>query len=254
MFYFLLEFYNKKMYNTSKLSLIIGQKLQRIYIMHDFFREIKKSIVLKERHWLDFPSHIHEDIEVVFVKKGGGTAFCDGKKYTLSENSIFLVFPNQVHRYEECTVGEYLLLIIKPTDLLGFREIFFDSVPLNAEIHLESMSENDIETLISLALREYTDNGESTVLEAYLTALFGKLFRLYEIVKERKNNSTLLQIIDYCKTHYKEDIKISSVAQALHLSKSSISHIFSTKFSMNFCSYINSLRLAEATKLMKNKY
>lgn len=242
------------MYDTSKILFIIRQKMQRVCIMHDYFREIKKSIVFGIRQKLDFPAHIHEDIELVFVKKGGGKAFCDGKKYILSENSFFLVFPNQVHRYEECTMGEYVLLIVKPTDLLGFREVFLESTPMSAELHLDTTYKKDIEPLMELALKEYTENGESTVTEAYLTALFGKLFRLYDIEKNRRNNNTVLEIIHYCKTHYKEDIKISSVAEELHLSKSSVSHIFSKKFSMNFCSYINSLRLAEAVKLMKNKY
>jgi len=67
--------------------------------MKKIFREIKKHPVIQNRSGLDYPPHIHDDIELVFVKRGGATAYCDGEKYTLKENSFFLVFPNQVHHY-----------------------------------------------------------------------------------------------------------------------------------------------------------
>lgn len=60
--------------------------------MQKVFREVKSRIIFESRSTLDFPAHIHEDIELVFVKKGGGIAYCDGKKYTLLENSFFWFF------------------------------------------------------------------------------------------------------------------------------------------------------------------
>ena len=87
--------------------------------MQKVFREIKIKLQFSKEISLNFSAHIHEDIELIYVKSGGGIAFCDGKKYILSENSFFLVFPNQVHHYTECVLGEYIVLIIKPSSLLS---------------------------------------------------------------------------------------------------------------------------------------
>ncbi len=57
--------------------------------MQKIFREIKKHPVFRNRSGLDFPPHIHDDIELVFVKKGSVAAYCDGKKYILTENCFF---------------------------------------------------------------------------------------------------------------------------------------------------------------------
>ena len=219
--------------------------------MHEIFREIKESVILEKREKLDFPAHIHEDIELVLVKKGCGTAYCDGKKYRLQEDTFFLAFPNQVHRYEECTQGEYFIFIVKPTDLLGYENVFLEGSP--KESVWDCKNDGGTVYLANESVVEYERYGLTTVVKAYLTALFGKLFENYEIEKNRENRNTVLRILQYCKVHFIEEITLGDVAEALHISKSSVSHVFSNRLSMSFCDYINSLRLSEATQLLKNK-
>ena len=63
----------------------------------------------------------------------------------------------------------------------------------------------------------------------------------------------MLKILQYCTAHDKEELTVASVADGLDLSRSCVSHIFSTRMSMNFCNYINLLRLSEAETLLNNK-
>ena len=221
--------------------------------MSEIFREIKNKLIFKNEKELNFPAHIHDDIELVFVKKGGGTAYCDGKKYTLSENSFFLVFPNQVHHYSDCPEGEYVLIIIKPSVLRSFKGVFEEGVPSSALWHFEQNCDDNIVCLLDMAMKDYIRYGDSLIIESYLTALFAKLLNFYNIEKTRTSPQTILQILQYCTAHYKENITVHSVAETLHISRSTVSHIFSSRLSINFCDYINSLRLIEAEQLLKNK-
>ncbi|MBR3961255.1 MAG: helix-turn-helix transcriptional regulator, partial [Clostridia bacterium] len=100
---------------------------------------------------------------------------------------------------------------------------------------------------------ELAHDGRSPIIEAYLTAFFGKLLKKYSIEKSSVKNDTVLKVLHYCKQHYKEDLSLGVVANELHLSRSTLSHIFSNKLQMNFCDYLNSLRLNEAVALMENK-
>ena len=218
--------------------------------MQKVFRESRNSIYFEKRPTLNFPAHIHDNIELVFVERGGGTACCDGKKYTLRENSVFLVFPNQVHYYAECMAGDYTILIIKSDDLLAYNGVFSSGVPTCATCVLQ---DEGIKTLLETARRELAHDGRSPIIEAYLTAFFGKLLKKYSIEKSSVKNDTVLKVLHYCKQHYKEDISLGTVANELHLSRSTLSHIFSNKLQMNFCDYLNSLRLNEAVALMENK-
>lgn len=219
--------------------------------MQKIFRETKRRLILEDRDTLDFPTHIHEDIEFVFIKKGRGVACCDGKKYRLKENSMFIAFPNQVHFYENFPKGEYTILIVKAGDLLGYNKSFFEGVPISPVLNLKD--DDGIIALLETAKNELKRDGRSTIIDAYLTAFFGKLLKHYEIRKNENNNDTVIRIIEYCSSHFKENISLTTVAKELHLSRSTVSHVFSSKLSLNFCDYINSLRLNEAVKLLKNK-
>ena len=65
-----------------------------------------------------------------------------------------------------------------------------------------------------------------------------------------QKKDSLQEILDFCENNYVTDISISSVAAALHRSRSYISHIFSNKININFRDYINSLRLNMAKNLL----
>ena len=217
--------------------------------MQEVFREIKRNIEFRRRPFLNFSAHIHEDIELVYVKKGQGFGYCNGQKYALTPGNFFIAFPNQVHRYEDCEEGEYLVLIVKPSALLSYGEVFLEGAPLSAVLEAE---ENDA-LLMELALEEMSKEGDTPVVRAYLTALFGKLLRHYSIEKNRVSEDTVLEILQYCAGHYKEDLSVEMIAEDLKISRSSVSHLFGERVGMNFCTYLNALRLADAVDLLKNK-
>ncbi len=217
--------------------------------MDNVFREIKQEITFFSTRSLDFPAHIHEDIEMVYVRKGGGVAYCDGKKYQMTTGTFFLVFPNQVHHYVGCTTGEYVLLIMKPSMLLCNHEMYLKGYPKIASRYIDDY--NTV-SLLNMALSEYQADGYSSVIAAYLTALLEKLTRMLEIEKEKISGDTVLRILQYCAAHYKEDITVTDVANELGISKSTVSHIFSSRLAISFCDHINSLRLNDAVGLLKS--
>ncbi len=218
--------------------------------MNKVFREIKRKIEFFSTSELDFPAHVHEDIELVYVKSGEGTVICDGKQYLLKERTFFLAFPNQVHRYVGFQ-GEFVLLVIKPSMLLGNRDAFLQGYPSSSVWHFEEGEDDHTVALLEMALYEMEQNGHGTVVDALLTAFFEKLLRFYKIEKGKISSNTVLQILHYCAEHYREEITVAEVANDLQISKSTVSHIFSTRLSINFCDHINSLRLADAVRLLK---
>ena len=219
------------------------------------FREIsdvKGSLHFKFEKKIDFFAHIHEDIELVYVKHGEATAFCNGVKYKLVDNSFFMVFPNQIHHYVDSVKGDYIVLKINPAQLLAFNNIFLEGEPISALWHFNEGEDDNTAYLIELAFWEFRRDGHSPIIDAYLTALFGKLFKFYEIEKGKVSRDTVLKILQYCSEHYKDHITVGDVANDLSISRSTVSHIFSARLGINFCEYVNSLRLSEAELLLKN--
>ena len=219
------------------------------------FREIsdvKGNLHFRLENKVDFFAHIHEDVELVYVKHGEATAYCNGVKYNLCDNSFFMVFPNQIHHYVDSVKGEYMVLKINPSHLLAFNNIFLDGEPVSALWHFEAGEDDNTVYLMQTAYIEFNRDGYGPIIDAYLTALFGKLFKFYEIEKSKVSRDTVLKILQYCSEHYKERIAVSNVANDLSISRSTVSHIFSTRLGINFCEYINSLRLTEAEQMLKS--
>lgn len=215
--------------------------------MENIFREIKTKLRLSQNQNVNFVAHVHDDAELVYVRRGGGTAWCDGKRYSLSPGSIFLAFPNQIHSYTDCVDGEYIVLIIKPSRLLYVEDIFSGSLPVSAVC-------TDTPVLAQLlcdALAEYEDQGDSYVVDGYLTAFFGKLFQSLRLQKSPVPNDTVPLILQYCSSHYKDAVCVQDVCDHLHISRSYVSHMFSNHLRISFSDYINALRLNEAVSLLE---
>ena len=160
-----------------------------------------------------------------------------------------MVFPNQVHRYIDCQEGEYYILIIKPSMLLNYQNVFKEEEPVQPLIN----NGNNLEYLLLTAFDEYNQEGFSGIIAAYLTALFGKLLKETKLEKKHYSKDTVFKIMQYIAEHYKENISVDMVAKELNISRSSVSHIFSEKLSINFCDYVNSLRVFEAARLLETK-
>ena len=221
--------------------------------MQDFFRENKTRLSFEKTNSLNFPAHIHDDIELIYTKKGGATAFCDGKEYTLCENSFFIVFPNQVHYFSECDYnGEYILLITKPSQLLNYQNSFFDGCPQSPLYCFNKGDDDNTAYLLETALEEFLRDGDSSITSAYITLILGKLLKFFNIEKNRLSRDSISSVLQYCAMHYKENITIDDISSALHISRSHISHLFGSRLNINFCDYINSLRLSDATHMLES--
>lgn len=220
--------------------------------MDNVFREIKQSVTFFSTRCLDFPAHIHEEIELVYVRRGTGVAYCDGKRYVLSERSFFWAFPNQVHHYTECNQGDYILLIIKPQQLLGNHERYLKGYPTEAVYR--AAEDDTVTSLLEAALVEYDLNSTDLVIQSLLTAFFEKLIGHYDIEKGTVSSDTVWRILQYCSAHYKDELTVTDIAKELGLSKSTVSHIFSQRLGISFYDHLHTLRLGDAVQLLKNKH
>ena len=221
--------------------------------MQSVFRENKQKIHFYNHNSIDFPSHIHESIELVYVIKGCGNAFCNGKKYFLSDGSIFLAFPNQVHYYTNFGNDNNVKILIIKSDLLPeHSNTFLNKLLVSSHYKITQNDENLI-SIFNIAFEEYEKGAKNeiviSILSAFFSILFDKLL-LYDI--DKNSNDYALKILKYCKQHFKENITLDDISKNLFISKSYISHTLNEKIKISFSDYINSLRVTYSTKLLEN--
>lgn len=221
--------------------------------MQKVFRELIRDIKIDMRTVLNYPPHIHSDIEMVYIKNGTTRAFCNGEEYLLKAGDIFMTFPNQVHYYSDCSEDcRSLLLIMNPSLVFGYTDTLMERTPTSA-VYTPTENDQYLYEIIEMTHKESLVNPDKNVIVALATAIIGKLLKGYTFQDINSPNALIARILKYCSANFREEITIREIARELNISESHISHTFKNKLRVSFCDYINSMRLIEAARLLKDK-
>lgn len=192
--------------------------------------------------------HLHKELELIYVQKGACCAIANGKEYTLSDGDIFLTFPYQVHYYLDAVPGEYFVHAFPASALTIIEKTINSHELLNNLFRLDSDS----------AEAEYfhkirNASGPYVVAErlAYLILIMSKLLPRCDIRPITHSSSATVQnILEYCSTHYTENLSLDTLSEQLHLSKYYISHSINRHINMRLSTFINSMRVEAACKML----
>ena len=201
-----------------------------------------------------FP-HLHSHIEIIFIKKDGkAQGFADEKTTIIEENDIFITFPNQVHYYEDIIkpMKAYVLLI-SPDICPEFKEIFNTQIP---ESPIFKNAGNNALILSSIkTLYDCSQNNEEysdTLSRGASLILLSEIFKSVKLSKIQSKNTNILKlVVDYCYENYTNDISLQNISDEINVDRYYISRIFSQQLHIGFLEYINSLRIEDACRLLR---
>lgn len=211
-----------------------------------FFHEYHGEPRIIHNQKIRFEPHLHYEVEIIALFRGRVSLTVGGKDYSMCGGDLLIVFPNTVHSYtleEGVDVGKF---IFSPDTLPELRDVFGSSFPRSPII-------SDCPELTELAadILDSFEKSSAAVKKAYLLLLAGKMIE--KCAPESKSDfdgDTLNAILDYCRNNFRNGLRQRDVACALHVSESYISHVFSAKMEINFCKYLNILRVNEARRLL----
>lgn len=207
------------------------------------------------RYPLNYGAHVHYHVELLYMKEGNTTAFVNTDRYSVKSGDLLVMFSNQIHSYFDVVPHpKYELFILNPDIVPEFAETLSTcepecSVIYGAKDHPRLASLLDILSTCN----DFPLSSRETLMKGYLLSLFGEILNMVTL-KETKNdeNKTLRQLVSYCSQNFRKEISLAELEEQLHLSKYYISHLFSNRLGVNFNEYVNSLRISEACRLLRN--
>ena len=195
--------------------------------------------------------HFHEDLELVLMLEGSVDAYADERLYPLKAGDLFLTFPHQVHSYDRDSADGRAWLIIVPISMCGsFKNIFYKYLPESNRIFAEHVAP-EIRTLLE---KIYTVKGPfaDSMKKAFWLAIFGLVLQKLPIYLETSGQRELLRhVLDYCVENLSNDLQLEAVSKATGVGKHHISHLFQKTLGMGFHAYVNTLRVNEAARLLR---
>lgn len=213
--------------------------------------EQKDRYVFRYTNHLDFPPHLHDAVELVYLKAGKSLFMHGSEKTLLEAGDFFVSFPNQIHGYENSTDTQLYLLIlpVKPY-LAAYRKALTEKVPVRPYLKKGEWEPESIETLMRLALKD-KETASEEVMQGYFQVLMGKLLGQLTLQDtDAGSDDALRTILLYINDHYTEPLTRQQIAKAVGYNESYVSHLFSQTLKTSLPDYIHSLRLSDATRLL----
>ena len=211
--------------------------------------------------------HWHNEIEVIYIKKGMLKVIIDDTEYMGNEGDVFLVNPGQIHMMstKDLTTEYYTLLFdIKLIEFEQKDEVndYFKAINeeelrlitcIRQHVSYEKIRRY-IEEIISMNIMKnklYKFDTKVKILQI-LRLLLGNSYMLAEDRRyEGKNKEIKRLILTYIEENYNSRITLTDVANIAHMSEKYFSRFFKENFGINFIDYITRVRLEKAAILLR---
>ena len=219
---------------------------------------------------LDFsivPVHWHNDMEIIYIKKGRGKITINLIPFEVSQGDIMIVPPGHLHSISQLSdhTMEYENIIFQLSMLMAplsdpCTQKFFEPL-LQGKIRFDYQYSPGC-TLYSVLSDRLNAMDEicKTFPEGYQLAIKGQLFSFFYGLassspvpfqrQENKSLDRLKDILKYVETNYREKISIADAAGICGFSQSHFMKFFKSAMAVSFTDYLNDYRLTMAARLL----
>lgn len=203
--------------------------------------------------FLECTAHMHYEIEFFILLEGETDVYIDSVEYRMQAGDLCMVFPNQIHQFKTMKDEKYMLVIVSPSLMPELSDTFTARIPRSGVIKADELFEGAAEMVarmgeISQSLGEY----KSIQLRGLLLTFFGGLMEKMNLTDVKSVSSHALKtVVNYCARNFSRDLSLTILEEELHISKYYISHLFSMKLKVRFNDYINSLRINDACRQLR---
>lgn len=215
--------------------------------MKYFFETKPEGVIVLRSNTLDFLPHLHSQIEMGCLHSGTCDFYNDGVKYRLRRGDFFISFPNCIHSYSRSSEDlSTTIMIFSPDTVSEYRAAFNSKMPTSPVFDCRG---TPCEKLLQLADR----NDSQEYLRGIALAVCADALRRVDLSDyDGTGSDTLRSILIYLDANFTSPLTLGELADALHISRSRISHIFRDKLHTTFTQYLNAKRVSRACALLRD--
>ena len=210
-------------------------------------------------------AHLHEFIEIIFIRSGEGVESVGGVDYSVRRGDMIFVNFGKTHAFSGRGM-EFIHILLRPefmSERLVNSDNIFDIFSLPAFSSIEGECTLDdvvsfsgaelvsVTNLVDAMLSEYENKraGWRTALYGYAQVLFTLLIRRLKDAGESSNLS-VSKIESYVAEHLFDKITLSDIAENCFYNPSYFSRKFKSVFGKKLPDYVREKRLLAAAKML----
>ncbi len=205
--------------------------------------------------------HTHQDlVEIIFIEEGSGRYMIDHQIYHIQQGDLLLLNANILHGL--CAEGNNKLIAyqlgirhlhlkgLEPDQLIGTD--ICPVVPTGSHFPLLQQFYGIFDQLIQQPQPEKLAEAANSTLQALIVILCQLLLKNSKAMPHGQDYNLGLRIKEYIDAHYLEDLKLASIAEALHVNPYYLSHTFKKILGCSPIQYMIHRRIGEAQNLLIN--
>ncbi len=213
--------------------------------------EIRKQVEKRE--------HFHQDIELIYVLDGSMTVEIGDQKSELKTEDVLVINANKKHDLKS---QDKDLLYLRLGIAYPIVSDIFQSVDII--FWCDSSKENDqrydeVRKALKGLLEKYLKEGHTGATFGYISQCYKvlEIMSMHFLVRTGdKENITdkdrfedrILQINNYIRSNYAQDISLKDLSEKLYLSIGYLSRFFKKNYGMSFAEYLTNIRLYHAVE------
>lgn len=200
---------------------------------------------------LNFPPHLHADMEAVLVEYGSLLLREGEQEFRLEPGDFALVFPGRLHAFE--SQGEScMLLALCPVEMAGdFRRTLLRCVPESPVVPRDRVHP-DI-TYAMAGMRKITEkNGNLAAAKAFVQLFLARALPEMTLTEPSQIPSADLtaRVVGWISENFTGPVSLDILSEALGAGKYRISRVFGEKLKTSLSDYVNQLRIDRARTLL----
>lgn len=200
---------------------------------------------------LTFLPHIHPHIEIVCGQEGELEMAVEDHQTLLRAGEMAIVFPNVLHSYRTEAYSRAFFLIAHPVLIGEYSRVFSALRPRSPFLGAAEIGPEIRWALERLEKGRPGDIGDP-LRRGYLLVLLGELMERLKLEKipEEQPADLLRRLLAYLDEHFREPLRLETLARALHVSRYHLSRCFSQRIGTGFNAYLGALRANYARTLL----
>lgn len=214
-----------------------------------YFRTEGEKVKVK----LECSPHMHYQIEFFILLEGETIVYIDSVEYKMQAGDLCMVFPNQIHQFKTLGKERYMLVIVNPDMLPELDDTFTNRVPRSSVVKKKDLPKTAASIIQKMGEANFSDSEYKWILlKGLLLTFFGDVIDHLSLTDAKSVSSHALKtVVNYCARNFSRDLSLGILEEELHISKYYISHLFSMKLKVRFNDYINSLRITDACRQLR---
>ena len=214
--------------------------------MNPYYEKREHRIQVGTGNDLNFPEHLHNQIELLYVQDGEIEVTIHGEKRQMHRGDCALISPDQIHSYRTTSPNKTLIPVFDISLTGPFLHSLQKYRPACPFLIAETIPEDVHMAFNRLGIPEI--QGNTALAAAWIQVILASITPLLDLqeMNQMESEDLTYRLVHYILAHYQEPLSLDILARKLHVNKYYLSHIFTEKLQMSFPRYLNRIRLEHA--------